>query len=185
MKKLYWILTVSALVFTVFIVMGISATSTDAKYIGAGKCKMCHKSEKRGNQFGKWEAGPHAKGLTVLCTDEAKAVARKAGVEGNPQESAKCLVCHVTAFDAPDSVKEASFKQEEGVGCEACHGPGSLYKSMKVMKALTAGTQDAKAVAYVRGDKETCLKCHNKKSPTYKPFDYAKAWAKIEHNIPQ
>ena len=55
--------------------------AADAQYIGATKCKMCHKSEKKGNQFGKWEAGPHAKAYATLATDEAKAVAKKAGIE--------------------------------------------------------------------------------------------------------
>ncbi len=158
--------------------------AADAQYIGVGKCKMCHKSEKKGNQFGKWSNGPHAKAYTVLATEEAKAVAKKAGVEGDPQKADACLACHVTAFDAPASAKAATFKIEEGVGCEACHGPGSLYKSMKVMKALAAGTQDAAAVAFVKASEQTCLKCHNEKSPTYKPFKFAERWKEIEHSMP-
>ena len=30
------------------------------QFLGVGGCKMCHKSEKSGNQFGKWSEGPHA-----------------------------------------------------------------------------------------------------------------------------
>ncbi len=181
MKKALVMITMLA----VMSALALPLLAADAQYIGANKCKMCHKSEKKGNQFGKWQAGPHAKAYATLATDEAKAVAKKAGVAGDPQQAKECLVCHVTAFDAPASAKAATFKIEEGVTCEACHGPGSLYKSMKVMKALRAGTQDAAAVAYARGDEKTCITCHNKKSPTYRPFNYAEKWKKIDHSMPK
>jgi hypothetical protein len=181
MKKAIVMMTMFALMATVVVPL----LAADAKYIGANKCKMCHKSEKKGNQFGKWSNGPHAKAYAVLATDEAKAVAKKAGIAGDPQKAKECLICHVTGFDAPASAKAATLKMEEGVGCESCHGPGSLYKSMKVMKALTAGTQDAAAVAYIRGDEKTCLTCHNEKSPTYKPFNFAAKWKEIDHSMPK
>jgi hypothetical protein len=155
----------------------------DAQYIGANKCKMCHISAKRGAQFKKWQAGPHAKAYEVLASPEAKAIATKMGI-ADAQKSDKCLTCHVTGHGAAASAKAVSFKVKEGVGCESCHGAGSAYKSMKVMKALTAGTQDAKAVGYVKGNKETCLKCHNDKSPTFKAFNFEEMWKKIAHPVP-
>ena len=102
------------------VLLGIFALSTsllaqtNAQYIGAKKCKMCHMSKKRGEQYGKWAAGPHAKAFEVLATEEAKAAAKKAGVEGDPQQSPKCLKCHVTGYEAPASAKAASLTQEEG-----------------------------------------------------------------------
>jgi len=157
-----------------------------AQYVGAAKCKMCHKSAAKGNQFGKWEASKHASAFKVLGTDEAKAVAKKAGVTGDPQKAKECLVCHTSNGHNASASVAATFTSAEGVGCESCHGPGSLYKSMKVMKALRAGTQDAAAVDYVKPTKETCLTCHNEKSPTFKPFNFEEErWAKIQHNIPK
>ncbi len=181
MKKELHLLPV---LFILIFAFSLFAQGKKAQYVGAAKCKMCHKSVKSGEQYKKWENGPHAKAFATLATEEAKTVATKAGVTGNPQESAKCLKCHVTAFDAPASDKAATFKQDEGVGCEACHGPGSLYKSMKVMKDLAAGKQDAKAVSYTRGSKETCLTCHNSESPTYKAFNYEEFFAQIAHPVP-
>lgn len=177
-------LTMPIILGLLFIAQWQPATAKEAQYIGTKKCKMCHMSKKRGDQFGKWKAGPHAKAFATLATDEAKAVAKKAGVSGDPQKAAQCLECHVTGFKAPATAKAATFNQSEGVGCETCHGPGSLYKSMKVMKALAAGTQDAKAVAFVKAGKETCLQCHNKKSPTYKPFNFEERWKEIAHPVP-
>ncbi|MBN2413939.1 cytochrome C554 [candidate division KSB1 bacterium] len=168
----------------VYVVSNLLAA--DAQYVGAAKCKMCHMSKSRGDQFGIWQKSKHADAYNVLATDLAKEVAKKAGIEGNPQEAANCLKCHVTAYEAPASAKAATLTLEEGVGCEVCHGPGSLYKSMKVMKDLAAGTQDAKAVAFQTGSDETmCKKCHNESSPTYKPFNYAEAQKLIAHPVPE
>lgn len=179
MKKILAVLFVMSMV-ALYVIPALAA---DAQYIGAKKCMMCHKTEAKGNQWGKWEAGPHAKAFATLKTEEAKAVAKKVGV-ADPTTDVKCLKCHVTGGGQPATKFAAGFTQDEGVGCEACHGPGSLYKGMNVMKAITAGTQDLAAVAFENGTK-ACVKCHNQESPTYKPFDYAKFWAKIDHSMPK
>ena len=159
----------------------ISLTSAGAtpKYVGSDKCKMCHKTEKQGKQYPLWEESAHARAYLTLASDESKAIAAKLGIE-NPQTSDQCLSCHVTAFGVADSLKEESYSMEEGVGCEACHGPGSDYKKMSVMKdrekAMAAGLWDA--------NEETCTKCHNDSSPTYKEFVYEERQAEIAHPRP-
>ncbi len=183
MKQVY--LSITLLLTGMFLFANMLSAQTDApKYVGSAKCKICHMGAKKGDQYAKWQASQHSKAFATLATERAKEVAKKAGVEGNPQESAKCLKCHVTGFDAPASAKAATFAQTEGVGCEACHGAGSAYQSMKVMKALRAGTQEAKAVGFLKGDEATCKKCHNPESPTYKPFKFDEAWKQIAHMIP-
>ena len=179
MKKALTILVL----FSVVAAFVLPMFAADAQYVGAKKCMMCHKSEKRGNQWAKWSAGPHAKAYETLKSEESKAIAEKMGIADATKDD-KCLKCHVTAHGVAAAKKAATFSPEEGVGCEVCHGPGSLYKSMSVMKALAAGTQDAKAVEFKKG-KETCVSCHNEESPTYKPFDFEKKWAEIAHNIPE
>lgn len=184
MKKAF-ITLVLLVVVVAFLSQELGAQADKAQYIGSEKCKMCHSIKARGDSYGIWAKSKHAQAYVTLGTERAKEVAKKAGVNEDPQKSGKCLKCHVTAYDAPASAKAPSFKQEEGVGCEVCHGPGSLYQSMKVMKALAAGTQDPKAVAYVRGDKKQCVKCHNPDSPTYKPFKVEEAWKEIAHQVPK
>ena len=84
---------------------------------------------------------------------------------------------------ADKSLVGAKFKVEDGVQCETCHGAGSLYKSMAVMKV--------KAEAYKKGLAEHkdvakfCKTCHNEKSPTYKEFKFDEMWAKVKHSIPK
>jgi len=152
----------------------------DNTYIGVDGCKMCHKKEKTGDQFGKWSAGPHAGAYATLGTDAAKEAAAAAGIEGSPQEAAECLKCHVTAAGVDPAMLGNKFKVEDGVGCESCHGAGSGYKSMKVMKDHDAAVAAGLTVI----TEETCTACHNEESPTFKGFDFAEYSAKIAHPNP-
>ena len=155
-------------------------------YIGAAGCKTCHKSEKKGNQFGQWEASRHAKAYATLATPAAKEIAKKKGI-ADPQKDGKCLKCHVTAHGVDPSLIAApkkgkkGFQIEDGVQCESCHGPGSLYKKRSVMKDRKA----AVAVGLIIPDEKTCKQCHNEESPTFKSFKYEEMVAKIAHPYPK
>ncbi|MFZ5518912.1 MAG: cytochrome c family protein [Candidatus Zhuqueibacterota bacterium] len=164
--------------------MVVSSFAQDAKfkYIGVAKCKMCHKGEKKGSIFEKWQQTTHAKAYETLTTDAALEVAKKAGVKGEPQNAKECLVCHVTGYDA---AKEPTLTLEEGNSCEACHGPGSEYKSLKIMKGIYDGTMKGADYGLIEPTKEVCVKCHNPKSPTYKEFKFEEAVKKIAHPLPK
>lgn len=70
--------------------------------------------------------------------------------------------------------------------CEVCHGPGSDYKSLTVMKnkgrAVAAGLKEYKDKAAIE---KQCRTCHNEKSPTAKEFKFEERWAKIQHPVPK
>jgi predicted CXXCH cytochrome family protein len=66
-----------------------------------------------------------------------------------------CDSCHTTGHDQAISDK-STRKDLRGVQCEACHGPGSLYKSMKVMK----DPKLAREKGLWNVTREICLKCH-------------------------
>ena len=167
---------------TIFVMgLGNEARAQEPTYVGTKMCGMCHKGEAKGSQLEKWQASDHAKAYETLGTDKAKEVAAKLGIEGNPQEIDKCLKCHVTAFGADAAALGAKFVKEEGVQCEACHGPGSMYKSMKVMKDREAAVKAGLVVP----DEKTCTGCHNEKSPTFKGFDYKTYFEKIAHPTPE
>jgi hypothetical protein len=149
------------------------------QYVGSAKCKTCHKAEKKGAQYVKWQEGKHSKAYEVLASDAAIAIGKEKGID-NPQTSDQCLKCHVTAFGAAAEAKAESFDQTEGVGCEACHGPGSDYKKMKVMKDRDA----ALAAGMIAATEEICTGCHNEESPTFEKFDYAEFSKIIAHPNP-
>jgi hypothetical protein len=89
------------------VLIGSTAFAQDHAYVGADKCKMCHKV-----QYASWMETTHAK-----ATDAAKASTERA-------YEAACLKCHATNAD----------EAMPGVQCEACHGPGNDYKKMSIMK---------------------------------------------------
>lgn len=155
------------------------------KYVGAKRCMPCHKVPAKGAQYKVWMGSKHAQAYKTLATDEAKKVAKEEGIEGNPQEADECLSCHVTGYDAPDSQKIDKYDMTEGVTCESCHGPGSAYWKMPVMKGITEGKMDAAEYGLETPDKETCVECHNENSPTFKGFDYEEMYKKVAHPNPQ
>lgn len=166
-----------------------------AEYVGTKKCKICHNKAEEGAQFTKWESGPHAKALETLKSDAAKAIATKMGLKVDAASAPECLVCHVTGWgsasgyklnvDAAD-VKAVKLNEDlVGVGCESCHGAGSLYKSKKTMVGIADGSMKPEDFGLTKITAETCTVCHNKKSPTFKGFDYAVRVKEIAHPIPE
>lgn len=162
-----------------------------ALYTGVKMCKMCHKGDKTGDQFGKWETGPHAKAYATLAGAEAKAQAAKLGID-NPQTSGKCLQCHSTAYNWTETKQTDTIPVEEGVSCESCHGPGKNYKSKETMKSR----EKSVAGGMIYPATKSCERCHNEKAPTWNPekyttkdgkkvgFDVEQAYKKIEHPDP-
>ena len=59
------------------------------------------------------------------------------------------------------------------MGCEACHGPGSLYSAAEVMR----DRKQLRACSGVLPDEKTCRKCH--RNP--ERFDFETWWPKIAH----
>ncbi len=145
--------------------VGNGGTPDDFEYIGAAKCKMCHNKAEKGSQYDKWAAGPHANALKSLKGDELK--------------DPKCLKCHTTTGHIDEDLN-ISLTEKEGVSCESCHGPGSVYKSNAIMKSREKSLESG----LILPTKEVCVKCHNKESPTFKGFDYDEYVKKIAHPNP-
>jgi hypothetical protein len=157
-----------------------SPEAADFNYIGVDGCKMCHRSPAKGNQLGKWEESAHSKTFAALASDKAKEIAQAKGI-ADPQQAEACLKCHVTATTAPADQKEKTYKVEDGVGCESCHGAGSAYKAIAIMRDQAKSIENGLIVP----DEKVCLSCHNEESPTFAGFDFAEASKKIAHPNPQ
>lgn len=149
--------------------------TTQAKYTGSVACGQCHKGPMMGYQFGKWRMSKHASAYAVLASPEGYALAKEAGVEGDPRLSPDCLKCHTAAYHDPAGGFGKRFALDEGVGCEACHGAGSEYSHEAVMRDPPA----ARSAGLKQVARETCLGCHQNAHD--KPFDYEQALAKIAH----
>ncbi|HWQ37065.1 MAG TPA: multiheme c-type cytochrome [Burkholderiales bacterium] len=152
MKKLV-IAAVAVMIAVSFVSMAQAQTKQDTlkwaektfKYVGEKSCKTCHKVE-----YESWMTTKHANAWATLKPED--------------QKKPECAGCHMTGKTAADSMIV-------NVTCEACHGPGSEYKSMKNMK----DPKLAAAAGLLPVTEATCVQCHNKNSPTFKGFDFAKA----------
>ena len=161
---------------SLFLVNMISAQTY--KYIGADKCKMCHNKPATGDQYSKWLNDPHSKAIKTLSSQASLDYARKNGIE-NPAKEAKCLKCHST-YEKAGAGLRGGILQEEGVSCESCHGPGSVYKSPIIMKNKELSMKNG----LILPDKILCLTCHNEENPFHKEFNFETFVAKIAHPIP-
>jgi hypothetical protein len=174
MKTKKVILLASILMFFAYMIK-----AQDLKYIGASKCKMCHNSEKSGQQFKNWSESKHASAMLSLKSEKALEYAKKNNI-GDPSKEPKCLKCHSTASGV-DAGKLESITIDEGVSCESCHGPGSAYKAMNIMKDHDLCMKNGLIIP----TQELCEKCHNKENPFYKPFDFKTSVEKISHPRPK
>lgn len=189
-------------VMIVFLVGGDVAESGDktayqivhesgAKYEGIGKCKTCHMQKNRGNQYDAWRESAHAKAYQTLGTEAAINVAAKVEVS-NPQEHPSCLRCHALGFnlETGEAFSSDHFASEidktEGVQCESCHGPGSLFAKSTQMKKIKEMSQEERwGVGFYDPQPESCLMCHNDGAPCFNfdGFDYKQKFAKIAHPL--
>jgi YVTN family beta-propeller protein len=154
-------------------------------YVGAQACARCHEGKGAGNQYSHWLRSAHSKAWASLATPEARTMARLSGIPDDPQRAPICLGCHATAADAEKWEKDATFRLEDGVQCEKCHGAGSEYMDEAVMRdreaAIEAGLR--------KFAKRDCAVCHYVKGSHVavhrKPqLDVDKGWEDLAHPVP-
>src|SRR4030095_2823343 len=63
----------------------------------------------------------HARSYRPLLNDQSLRTARNLGLSKPPSEEKLCLDCH--AHNVPVALRGERFKFDDGVSCEACHGP--------------------------------------------------------------
>ncbi|UCE86413.1 MAG: cytochrome c family protein [Deltaproteobacteria bacterium] len=178
--------------FCLLFLAAADAAATEFDYAGAKRCKSCHGKEPIGNQYASWLDTKHAKAYETLASDKAREWAAEAGVD-DPQQSEKCVKCHVTAYGVAPERLGSKFKIEDGVQCEGCHGAGNSYRKKKIMMDRDRAVEKG----LVLQSEEICVACHNDESPAWDPerytledgtqvgFDYDQAVEAIAHPVPE
>jgi YVTN family beta-propeller protein len=162
----------------------VQAAPVRPVYVGARACAQCHEGAEMGRQYAKWLSTKHAKAWATLAMPESAEISRISGLREPPQKSPVCLGCHAVASDTEAWERDDSFHIEDGVQCEACHGPGSEYANQLTMRDKAAAMK-----AGLRMPNERfCLVCHIEKGShtavlKSEKFEYKKFLAQIEHSI--
>ena len=88
-----------------------------------------------------------------------------------------CVSCHVTGFGQPGGSNLAHLDGFTDVGCEGCHGPGSLH--------VKAPTRGANSHIIGQPDSTICATCHTSvHSPRFDYPDYRKRLLVPGHGLP-
>jgi excinuclease UvrABC ATPase subunit len=155
-------------------------------YIGVEPCVMCHKTEKQGSQLSIWKESKHSRAFEILKSEKSAQISEERGFKVPAFENPECLKCHASGYNVEASLLGKKFKVEDGVQCETCHGPGSEYKDMKVMKDRALAVKKGLRVWENKEAIESyCITCHNVESPTYVGFNFEESWEKIKHPVPK
>jgi hypothetical protein len=161
----------------------------EAKYEGSKSCQKCHFKE-----YQTWQKTKMAKAFETLKPNAAADAKKAANLDPAKDytKDAKCVSCHVTGYGKPGGYpelgKEWSAEEKarapllEGVGCESCHGPGSLASPYKKDNKEYKWADLVKLGA-VHPDEKNCAGCHHKGSPTFKEFKFAEQIGKDTHDI--
>lgn len=122
------------------------------EYVGDKKCKLCHKKV-----FKAWEKTSHARAFQAMLDS--------AGVDTT------CLSCHAVGYQqAGGFIDTTSTAHLKAVQCESCHGPGSKYLKLPIMK----DREKALANGMILPDETVCKSCHTKEQSPDFSFEEAK-----------
>lgn len=152
------------------------AKTPSPQYIGSKACLSCHTAHEEGNSGLIWLQSGHSHAYWRLAADWALYLGRLrpqyADLE-SPIADDRCLLCHVAGRQEDDALFAATYREEEGVSCEACHGPGSLYMDPEIMADREAFLANGGRIP----DESTCRGCHRRSEE----FDFAEFSEKIRH----
>lgn len=149
-----------------------TATPLDpGKFMGLATCANsgCHGSTQPlettrvlQNEYYTWlNRDRHAGAYNVLFSDRSARIARNMRLKKRAYEEGVCLDCHST--NVPANLVEGTVDLEDGVQCEACHGPSSGWRAEHTEQGWTHEQSVARGMIDLRSVNAratTCAGCH-------------------------
>ncbi len=149
----------------------IQPPSVPGHYDGVASCANsgCHGSTQPlnaarvlQNEYYTWLSGDrHAQAYNVLFSERSARVTRNMRLRRKPYEEAVCLDCHST--NVPARLVSGKVDREDGIQCEACHGPASGWRAEHTQAGWTHEQSVARGMADLRNipvRASGCLSCH-------------------------
>ncbi len=114
------------------------------------------------NEYVTWsEFDPHARAFRTLRDERSAVIARRLGI-GPADRATACLACHSEVV--PAARRGPRFQQDDGIGCEACHGAAGNWLAIHDdgtpnthADSLRAGLRPLNEPAALAS---TCTACH-------------------------
>jgi hypothetical protein len=105
-------------------------TGEKAIYMGSGKCMRCHTGL----------TAPHVERWKRVKFESFNVIKEAPDfIKGDESYRKQCYECHTTGYN-----KETGTYEEEGITCEACHGPGEVFAYFMDIGKATEGQKIAK-----------------------------------------
>jgi hypothetical protein len=164
--------------FITFLIFTSLIFSQEYQYIGSQKCKSCHVQKEKGSQYVTWLQSRHSHAYWELKSEWAMFLAHqreKYQDVTDPSTDERCLHCHTSIKEDPKEMASDTYTIKEGVGCEACHGPASVYVNTHFKKDRTTLDDGG-----IKPTEEVCKKCHRDEH-----FVFLEKLPKIQHGFPR
>ncbi|HYK00583.1 MAG TPA: multiheme c-type cytochrome [Thermoanaerobaculia bacterium] len=140
-------------------------------YVGVASCTNsgCHGSTQPlnatpvlQNEFYAWlNSDRHAQAYNILFSETSARIVRNMRLKKRAYEETLCLDCHTT--NAPANLVEGAVDREDGIQCEACHGPASGWRGEHAEEGWTHEQSVARGMIDLRSldtRATLCTGCH-------------------------
>jgi hypothetical protein len=150
-----------------------------ALVVGVASCAAaaCHNANgppgHKGSEYSTWAAcDPHARAYEVLFDERSRRMVLlfkglKSQADAHPEHEPLCRSCHVYPAPHLAAVKhDCRFSPDDGVGCEACHGPAEKWRGLhytEEWKRLSDSKKHELGFTLTRDlhvRAEVCARCH-------------------------
>jgi hypothetical protein len=149
----------------------VSLAAHAQQYVGVASCASsgCHGStlplsatRVLQNEYFTWlNSDRHAQAYNVLFNDRSARIVRNMHLRKKAYEESACLDCHST--NVPARLVSGHIDPEDGVQCEACHGPAAGWRAEHAQPGWTHEQSVARGMTDLRlvpVRASLCLACH-------------------------
>ena len=134
-----------------------ASTGKHMLYVGNDECVECHKERDMHPE--------HVKRWSNTKFKTFERIQKEPDYQkGDKDYKKKCYKCHTTGYREDKGVYAA-----EGVGCEACHGPGEVYAYLMQAFEDDSQIEEGQKLANTSFDFEICGDCHIPKRHEMRP----------------
>lgn len=137
----------------------VPGVRASAQYLGSESCSACH-----AEAYAIWQKSRHAQAFDALTRRDSAA-------------DPACIACHTIGFGTESGYRRAlAGTRFANVGCESCHGPGSIHVTQRSRQRTQNVEPTFKFRPLAAAD---CTTCHH--GEFSRPFEWEEFWKLVAH----